>query len=127
MHAGFVAATGALITPIELTSDRKVSLGVRNLREICFGKRRSKSKLIFTQAYFVGKPSAIIMNHALKKFNDLQRSDVVIIGDNMDTDILSLSPSSSPSPPPPPSTFPFLFILLPLPSLFFCILILSYF
>lgn len=27
------------------------------------------------------------MNHALKKFVDLQRSDVVIIGDNMDTDI----------------------------------------
>lgn len=35
----------------------------------------------------MGKPSAIIMNHALKKFDDLQRSDVVIIGDNMDTDI----------------------------------------
>ena len=34
------------------------------------------------------------MNHALKKFDDLQRSDVVIIGDNMDTGIISLLSSS---------------------------------
>lgn len=42
----------------------------------------------YTQAYFVGKPSPIIMNHALKKFDSLPRNEVVIIGDNMDTDIL---------------------------------------
>jgi len=62
MHAGFVPSTGALITPIELTCDRK--------------------------AYFVGKPNPIIMTHALRKFEGLNRNDVVIIGDNMDTDII---------------------------------------
>jgi len=61
MHDGFVPSTGSLICPIELTSNKK--------------------------AYFVGKPNPLIMTHALKKFEQLKKDEVVIIGDNMDTDI----------------------------------------
>jgi hypothetical protein len=93
MHAGFIPSTGALITPIELTSDRKVQSSLLHFLFLPFSPIFPFTSSPFYpqywcfQAYFVGKPSAIIMNHALKKFDDLQRSDVVIIGDNMDTDI----------------------------------------
>eukprot|EP01111_Echinosteliopsis_oligospora_P011142 TRINITY_DN3601_c0_g1_i2.p1 TRINITY_DN3601_c0_g1~~TRINITY_DN3601_c0_g1_i2.p1 ORF type:complete len:287 (-),score=58.33 TRINITY_DN3601_c0_g1_i2:9-869(-) len=62
MGEGFIPSTGALVTPIELTCNQK--------------------------AYFIGKPNPLIMSHALKKFEGLSRSDVAIIGDNMDTDIV---------------------------------------
>ena len=51
-----------MISPIELTTGRK--------------------------AYFVGKPNPLMMRHALKKLN-CHRADAVMIGDRMDTDILS--------------------------------------
>ena len=59
---GIVPACKALISSIELTTGRK--------------------------AYFVGKPNPLMMRHALKKL-DCSRRDAVIIGDRMDTDILS--------------------------------------
>ncbi len=36
MHAGFIPATGALITPIELTSDRKVEKDFQQYLLIAF-------------------------------------------------------------------------------------------
>ena len=61
-EGGIVPSTGSLIAPIELATNRK--------------------------AYFVGKPNPLMMRHALKRL-DCQREETVIIGDRMDTDILS--------------------------------------
>jgi len=64
MHDRSIPATGALVSPIELTAERI--------------------------AYFVGKPNPLIMSHALKRLQlqGIFREDVVIIGDNMETDII---------------------------------------
>lgn len=59
---GLVPSTGALIAPIERATGRK--------------------------AYFVGKPNPLMMRHALKRL-DCRREETAIIGDRMDTDILS--------------------------------------
>ena len=59
---GIAPSTGSLIAPIELSTNRK--------------------------AYFVGKPNPLMMRHALKRLGS-RREDTVIIGDRMDTDILS--------------------------------------
>jgi NagD protein len=59
---GIVPACKSLISSIELTTGR--------------------------EAYFVGKPNPLMMRHALKKLN-CSRVDAVMIGDRMDTDILS--------------------------------------
>ncbi len=59
---GIIPACKALIAPIELTTGK--------------------------EAYFVGKPNPLMMRHALKKLN-CHRIDAVMIGDRMDTDILS--------------------------------------
>jgi NagD protein len=61
-EAGIAPATGALIAPIELATGSK--------------------------AYFVGKPNPLMMRHALKRLGT-RREDTVIIGDRMDTDIVS--------------------------------------
>jgi NagD protein len=62
VERGLVPSTGALIAPIERATGRK--------------------------AYFVGKPNPLMMRHALKRL-DSRREETVIIGDRMDTDILS--------------------------------------
>ena len=59
---GIVPSTGSLIAPIELATNRK--------------------------AYFVGKPNPLMMRHALKRLA-CRREETVIIGDRMDTDIIS--------------------------------------
>jgi len=59
---GIVPATGALIAPIELASNRK--------------------------AYFVGKPNPLMMRRAVKTLG-CQSAEAVIIGDRMDTDIIA--------------------------------------
>jgi len=59
---GIVPATGALISPLELSTRAK--------------------------AYFVGKPNPLMMRHALKKLG-CRREDTAIIGDRMDTDIIA--------------------------------------
>ncbi len=59
---GIIPACKSLIAPIELTTGKK--------------------------AYFVGKPNPLMMRHALKRLN-CSRKDAVMIGDRMDTDILS--------------------------------------
>ena len=59
---GIVPACKALISSIEMTTGRN--------------------------AYFIGKPNPLMMRHALKKL-DCHRVDAVMIGDRMDTDILS--------------------------------------
>ncbi len=59
---GIIPACKSLIAPIELTTGKN--------------------------AYFVGKPNPLMMRHALKKL-DCSRKDAVMIGDRMDTDILS--------------------------------------
>lgn len=59
---GIIPACRALISPIELTTGKK--------------------------AYYIGKPNPLIMRHALKKI-DCLREDTAIIGDRMDTDIIS--------------------------------------
>ncbi len=59
---GIIPACRALISPIELATGK--------------------------QAYFVGKPNPLMMRHALKRLG-CHREDAVIIGDRMDTDILS--------------------------------------
>ena len=59
---GIIPATGSLIAPIELTTGSK--------------------------AYFIGKPNPLMMRTALKILNT-QREDTVIVGDRMETDILS--------------------------------------
>ena len=61
-EGGLVPSTGALIAPIERATGR--------------------------QAYFVGKPNPLMLRHALKRLG-CRREDTVIIGDRMDTDILS--------------------------------------
>jgi NagD protein len=62
VERGIVPSTGSLIAPIELATKRK--------------------------AYFVGKPNPLMMRHALKRLA-CRREETVIIGDRMDTDILS--------------------------------------
>jgi NagD protein len=59
---GLVPSTGALIAPIERATGRT--------------------------AYFVGKPNPLMMRHALRRLGS-RREETVIIGDRMDTDILS--------------------------------------
>ena len=62
VESGIIPACRALISSIEMTTGRN--------------------------AYFVGKPNPLMMRHALKKL-DCHRVDAAIIGDRMDTDILS--------------------------------------
>ncbi|MBQ9941219.1 MAG: HAD family hydrolase [Clostridia bacterium] len=59
---GIAPACRALISPIELATQR--------------------------EAYFVGKPNPLIMRSAMKKLGT-HRADTVVVGDRMDTDILS--------------------------------------
>ena len=59
---GINPGTGALIAPIELSTNSK--------------------------AYFVGKPNPLMMRQALKKLN-CSREETAIIGDRMDTDIIA--------------------------------------
>ncbi len=59
---GIVPACGALIAPIEIATRRK--------------------------AYFVGKPNPLMMRTGLKRLG-VAREDAAIIGDRMDTDIIS--------------------------------------
>lgn len=59
---GVMPATGSLIAPIEIATGKK--------------------------AYFVGKPNPLIIRHAMRKLN-VHSADTVIIGDRMDTDIVS--------------------------------------
>ncbi|MCD6347415.1 MAG: HAD family hydrolase [Bacteroidales bacterium] len=59
---GIAPATKALISPIEMATDRK--------------------------AYFIGKPNPLMMRNALKKIKT-RREDAIIIGDRMDTDIIA--------------------------------------
>jgi len=61
-ESGLVPSTGSLIAPIERATGRT--------------------------AYFVGKPNPLMMRHALKRL-DCRREETAIIGDRMDTDILS--------------------------------------
>jgi NagD protein len=61
-EAGLVPACRALISPIELATERK--------------------------AYFIGKPNPLIMRHAIKKIK-CRREETLIIGDRMDTDIIA--------------------------------------
>ena len=61
-ETGINPGTGALIAPIELSTNSK--------------------------AYFVGKPNPLIMRHALRRLN-CSREETVIIGDRMDTDIIA--------------------------------------
>ena len=62
VEGGLAPGTGALISPVELATDRK--------------------------AYFVGKPNPFMMRTALQKLG-VRREDTVIIGDRMDTDIIA--------------------------------------
>ncbi len=62
VEGGLVPATKALIAPIELSTG--------------------------AAAYFVGKPNPLIMRHALQRLG-CRRSETVIIGDRMDTDIVA--------------------------------------
>jgi NagD protein len=59
---GIVPATKALIAPIELSTGRK--------------------------AYYIGKPNPLMMRIALKKIG-YSNEETIIIGDRMDTDIIS--------------------------------------
>ncbi len=59
---GIVPACRALISPIEMATDRK--------------------------AYFIGKPNPLMMRHAIKRIG-CQREDTLIVGDRMDTDIIA--------------------------------------
>jgi NagD protein len=59
---GIVPACSALIAPIELATNRK--------------------------AYYIGKPNPLMMRHAMKRLGT-HVDDTVIVGDRMDTDILS--------------------------------------
>ncbi len=61
-ETGIMPATGSLIAPIEIATGKK--------------------------AYFVGKPNPFIIRHAMRKLNT-HSVDTVIIGDRMDTDIVS--------------------------------------
>jgi len=62
IEAGIMPATGALISPISLATRR--------------------------DPYFVGKPNPLMMRHALKRLG-AKREDTAIIGDRMDTDVIS--------------------------------------
>ena len=55
-------ATGSLIAPIEIATGKK--------------------------AYFVGKPNPLMLRRGLKKI-DCRSSEIVFIGDRMDTDIIA--------------------------------------
>lgn len=59
---GIMPATGSLIAPIEIATDRK--------------------------AYFVGKPNPLMLRHGLKKLN-CHSNEIAFIGDRMDTDIIA--------------------------------------
>ncbi|MEJ2705078.1 MAG: HAD-IIA family hydrolase [Sedimentisphaerales bacterium] len=59
---GIVPACRALISPIEMATNRK--------------------------AYFIGKPNPLMMRHAIKRI-DCRREDTLIVGDRMDTDIIA--------------------------------------
>lgn len=59
---GLVPATGALIAPIEIATGKK--------------------------AYFVGKPNPLMLRHGLKKI-ECHSSEIVFVGDRMDTDIIA--------------------------------------
>ena len=59
---GIIPATGALIAPIEIATGKK--------------------------AYFVGKPNPLMLRHGLKKIN-CHSSEIVFVGDRMDTDIIA--------------------------------------
>ena len=59
---GIIPACRALIAPIELVTNRT--------------------------AYYVGKPNPVMMRHAMRRL-DTEVGDTVIVGDRMDTDVLS--------------------------------------
>lgn len=59
---GVAPATGALIAPIEIATGKK--------------------------AYFVGKPNPLMLRHGLKKI-ECHSSEIVFVGDRMDTDIIA--------------------------------------
>lgn len=59
---GIVPATGALIAPIEIATGKK--------------------------AYFVGKPNPLMLRHGLNKIG-CHSSEIVFVGDRMDTDIIA--------------------------------------
>lgn len=59
---GIVPATGALIAPIEIATGKK--------------------------AYFVGKPNPVMLRHGLNKIG-CHSSEIVFVGDRMDTDIIA--------------------------------------
>ena len=59
---GIIPACSALIAPIELATNRK--------------------------AYYIGKPNPLMMRHAMKRLGT-HVDDTVIVGDRMDTDVLS--------------------------------------
>ncbi len=59
---GIMPATGSLIAPIEIATEKK--------------------------AYFIGKPNPLMLRHALKKMG-CHSSDIALIGDRMDTDIIA--------------------------------------
>ena len=59
---GIMPATGSLIAPIEIATGKK--------------------------AYFIGKPNPLMLRHALKQIG-CHSSDIALIGDRMDTDIIA--------------------------------------
>ncbi len=59
---GIMPATGSLIAPIEIATNRK--------------------------AYFVGKPNPLMLRHGLKKLG-CHSDEIAFIGDRMDTDIIA--------------------------------------
>ncbi len=59
---GIMPATGSLIAPIEIATNRK--------------------------AYFVGKPNPLMLRHGLRKIN-CHSEEIAFIGDRMDTDIIA--------------------------------------
>ena len=59
---GIMPATGALIAPIEMATNKK--------------------------AYFVGKPNPLMLRHGLNKLN-CHSGEIAFIGDRMDTDIIA--------------------------------------
>lgn len=59
---GIMPATGSLIAPIEIATGKK--------------------------AYFIGKPNPLMLRHALKRI-ECHSSDIALVGDRMDTDIIA--------------------------------------
>ena len=59
---GVMPATGSLIAPIEIATEKK--------------------------AYFVGKPNPLMLRHGLRKL-DCHSDEIAFIGDRMDTDIIA--------------------------------------